>query len=391
MGLDRNAFSYLHGFFKAELASRRSDKRGRPRLIDSSGSLALALHHLNSTMTETVLCQLFGLVPGTVSTRLNEALSVLDVVLPKLPECFIGLPDGRAMHRMAAELNSSFPLVHNVFGFIDGVSFVIYNPSLPKLQNAYYNGWKGECTVTNVLGFCVDGTLFWARTNCPGLNLECFFSLLISQSCLGSWHDSRVAMPLYRLLLEDVPRPLSIVADSAFPHREDMEGIILTPLRKDEQERLESAVKHGRLSRQDYERKMATSAQITSCRQAAEWSMRSLQGTFSRLKATLTTDQVKRARLIRICLYLFNLRVRRVGLMQVRTVYERYWKDGVIDDPDFDRVDAWYSQAAPPSASSAPPISNASVAIEEPDAAAPAEPAESKRSTHRRMQLVDLD
>ena len=110
--------------------------------------------------------------------------------------------------------------------------------------------------------------------------------------------------------------------------------------------------------------------------------MRSLQGTFSRLKTRLTGNSSQRAQLIRICLFLFNLRNRRIGMQQARTVYELYWRDGVIDDAEYDRVDAWYADEAP--------------AVEAALAAGAEAPerAESKRSTRPRREMrliVDED
>jgi len=186
----------------------------------------------------------------------------------------------------------------------------------------------------------------------------------------GSWHDSRVAAPLYELLLTEVPAPFAIVADAAFPHTDKMEGIILTPFRKDELAKLESRLKHANITKEEYRRAMDRNAQITSARQAAEWGMRSLQGTFSRLKTRLTHDCEKRRRVIQCCLHLYNLRVRRIGLIQTRTVYERYWKDGVIDDPAFDRVDNFYGVASQIGSCAAPAVSRP----------VRAEPVESKRS-----------
>ncbi|KAJ1406173.1 hypothetical protein B484DRAFT_300118, partial [Ochromonadaceae sp. CCMP2298] len=58
-----------------------------------------------------------------------------------------------------------------------------------------------------------------------------------------------------------------------------------------------------------------------SLRQAAEWGMRALQGSFSRLKSRLPSDAKKRGRIILSILLLSNLRTHYVGLNQISTVF----------------------------------------------------------------------
>jgi len=182
------------------------------------------------------------------------------------------------------------------------------------------------------------------------------------------------------MLLTEVGSPFAIVADSAFPHTKAMRNVIFTPLKKNELRRLATARKAGRLTEAQFREKLAQSQQVTSCRQAAEWGMRSLQGTFSRLKTRLTHDARKRGRLIECCLRLFNLRVRRVGLVQTRTVYEQYWSDAVIANARFDRVHDWYARSIPRASLSASVSTSVSAAPR---------PEESKRSG--RMRLIDAD
>ena len=65
------------------------------------------------------------------------------------------------------------PNIKNCFGFVDGVWMPILEPADPKQQNAYYNGWKSCCNISNVLGFAPDGCIIWARYNCPGMFSSC--------------------------------------------------------------------------------------------------------------------------------------------------------------------------------------------------------------------------
>jgi hypothetical protein len=79
----------------------------------------------------------------------------------------------------------------------------------------------------------------------------------------------------------------------------------------------------------------------TSLRQSAEWGMRGLQGTFSRLKTRLTSNKKKRGLLIASILYLHNFRTDLIGLNQIATVfnpeYEQY-----INVEGYDRIGRYF-------------------------------------------------
>jgi hypothetical protein len=66
--------------------------------------------------------------------------------------------------------------------------------------------------------------------------------------------------------------------------------------------------------------------QIVSARQAADWGMHCLQGSFGRLKMPMPADDAQfRQLLIILCAHLHNARARIVGINQIRTVYEGIW------------------------------------------------------------------
>ncbi len=134
----------------------------------------------------------------------------------------------------------------------------------------------------------------------------------------GSWHDSRVAQTIYDKLRNDTPAGYYLVADSAFPaSSNDLKGRILSPLKVGQ--RLQG-------SPEELEHRLALNRELLSYRQTAEWGMRSLQGSFGRLRIPLEVNDVdRRAKLLEICVRLHNLRARRVGYNQIRTVYMREW------------------------------------------------------------------
>lgn len=67
--------------------------------------------------------------------------------------------------------------------------------------------------------------------------------------------------------------------------------------------------------------------QLLGFRQSAEWGMRSLQGSFGRLRVPLEINHSdRRGDLLEICVRLQNLRTEMVGINQLRTVYMPVWK-----------------------------------------------------------------
>ena len=57
-------------------------------------------------------------------------------------------------------------------------------------------------------------------------------------------------------------------------------------------------------------------------RQSAEWGMRAFQASFLRLQDRFIFEQNGERRLIvKMCLLLYNLRARRIGINQIRSVY----------------------------------------------------------------------
>ena len=137
----------------------------------------------------------------------------------------------------------------------------------------------------------------------------------------GSWHDARVARPIYDKLRDATPPGYYLVSDTAFPRgSQQISGRIKAP------------VKEGtKLPRNAEERaqRLAFDRQLLSFRQTAEWGNRQLQGAFGRLRVPLEiTYNDQRGDLLENCARLHNLRARRVGINQIQSVYMPIWVDG---------------------------------------------------------------
>lgn len=105
---------------------------------------------------------------------------------------------------------------------------------------------------------------------------------------------------------------MGVVADSAFPVRRALFGRILTPLKKGDLERASPECRDGL---------QAMNVAITSIRQAAEWGMGSTPKCFRRLLMPLPYNPIVRGRRIENIYRLYNLRVRRTGISQIRNTF----------------------------------------------------------------------
>ena len=105
------------------------------------------------------------------------------------------------MSEYSALVSHREPRLKNVFGFVDGLWLPILQPGDQYLQNAYYNGWKACCNISNVIVWAPDGTIIWARYNCP-----------------GSYHDVTVAAPLFNILQDESRTPIhmQLLGDAGF-------------------------------------------------------------------------------------------------------------------------------------------------------------------------------
>ena len=280
--------------------------------IDKAGKLGIALQWLNSTMRAKTLCQIFGCPPSTISNTLKATLIALETCLPNHPEAAIRFPSEEEAKEFAKQIKAREPLLSHVFGFVDGVSFPMQEPSDQIEQNRYYNSWKACVSVANVFGYTPDGCIFYSKINFPG-------------SCA----DAKIARGLTGKINRRLTKGYAVLADSGFPETDR----IITPYKKGcldlihEKELIrETVLKHNA---------------VVSIRQAAEWGMRGLQGSFARLTVPLPTNARKRRRIISICVQLYNLKTRLGGLSQIGTVYGENYNPALLHSNE--RIRRYYS------------------------------------------------
>ncbi|TFK78810.1 hypothetical protein K466DRAFT_453134, partial [Polyporus arcularius HHB13444] len=141
----------------------------------------------------------------------------------------------------------------------------------------------------------------------------------------GSWHDAKVARPVYELLRHHTPEGYYLVADTAFPRgTSSIAGRIQAPMKAN------AALPHNAAER---EALLARDRQLLSYRQTAEWGMRQLRAGFGRLRVPLDiNDPQGRAELLEVCVRSVNVRAERVGISEIRNVYMRIWQEAEDDD-----------------------------------------------------------
>src|SRR6202165_972723 len=282
LSLDTRSFLSLYDIFKTQYSTATQCSM---RPIDALG---LCLYYITGKDSRNRLMQIFNITSSVLGRQLNNGLKALEVTVDQHTDCSISWPTHTEMENYSLLIRNKEPLVVNAWGFVDGVFFEMDNPSTPSVQNAYYNGWKAYCSVSNVLLFTPDGLIRWASINNP-----------------GSWHDSHVAQKLYSTLERFSPPGYYIIADSAFRSTDQL----VTTMRDNDIGNLENADAR------------ALQQAIVRTRQSVEWGNGNIQSVYKRLNGKLKYNVVFNKMLLRIIIRLFNYRSRRVGLNQIRSVF----------------------------------------------------------------------
>ena len=84
---------------------------------------------------------------------------------------------------------------------------------------------------------------------------------------------------------------------------------------------------------------MAFDRQLLSYRQTAEWGNRAIKACWGRLSVPLEVKhKQRRGDLLEICVRGHCLRTSRVGLNQIQTVYEPYWRNTDVEGTIFSDI-----------------------------------------------------
>jgi DDE superfamily endonuclease len=313
-GFTRPAFNFLRRtIFPAVNGERRI--LGRPRSLDETGQLGIYLLYLGSQMKTKHLCLIFGVVPTTADDIIRKMIALVCKKLKRHPLAEILFPDHDKMRVLAAMVQRREPMIDNVIGFVDGLSVPVQCSDVETLQRAAYNGYHHDTMCNNVFAFSPEGKVIYAATNFP-----------------GSWHDSSVASTFVNLVIERIGY-YALCVDQGFPRSGELFDKFVGPLSVKNKRKLNPESAPYIISMHD---------RYISLRQASEWGMRALQGTFSRLKSRMTSNTKKRGQIILGVVLLNNLRTELVGLNQIATVFNHHYEQ-YINLETYDRIERYFN------------------------------------------------
>jgi hypothetical protein len=307
-GFTRDAFMRLETVVIGEGCLDQSF--GRPRILDNRGRLGLLLFFVNSRMNLKQLSLLFGIVPSSTSLIIDSMLKRSVEKLKHNIHARIKFPNNAEMVDYARIIQHRERHVHNVIGFVDGLSIPVQCSDDKYEQSAAYNKYHRDTMCNNVFAFAPTGKIIFADTNYP-----------------GSWHDSTVCRALMRVVVDRIG-PFAFCVDQGFRRSGEMYGKFVGPLSQTTRQQLAPVL------RDLYIRKHA---HYTSLRQASEWGMKGLQGTFTRLKSRLTSNHTKRGCIIKCIVLLSNFRTHFVGWNQIKTGFDPHY-DAFVRIENYDRI-----------------------------------------------------
>jgi hypothetical protein len=198
--------------FDLEALARRC--RGHPPLLGPKDDLGILLFYLGSTMNYKNICLIFGITPLVCSHGINWMLKKIVRTLTDHPFAQVNFPDGDKMREYAAMVEVREPIVNDIIGFMDGVSFSTKRMDERVEQNLMYCGYDWDTMVNNVFAYGPDGKVFFAAINFP-----------------GSWADgSLMARFLYKMKRKI--GNYKICVDQGFPRSGAAHGTFVGPITK---------------------------------------------------------------------------------------------------------------------------------------------------------------
>lgn len=314
LGMDRPTFMALESIcFPPEQLQRR--RMGRPPIIDERAQLGLILMFFSSTMHYKFLCLIFGILQGSASRYVHKMLVLLTRKLRRNAAARVIFPNAQELQQYAALVHNREPLVNNVVGFVDGVALKVECGEDDIAQSLDFNGYYHDTTCNNVFAFTPTGKICHAAINFP-----------------GSWPDSMVAWSLMEIAARELG-DYAFCVDSGFSRTGAMYGKFVGPIPKKRRRRLAPQLRDTLL---------ALHAVYISLRQASEWGMKALQGSFSRLKSRLPSHRHTRRSIIYSCVLLHNFRTQHSGLNQIATVFNVHYEN-YVNIEGYDKIARYFA------------------------------------------------
>ena len=271
---------------------------------------------LSSTMKTKHLCLIFGAVPAVVDRAIENTVPLLISILENHEASKIQFPTEDRLEYLASLVEMREPSVKDVALFADGLSIPVMCSDDEESQAADYNGYYHDTHCNNVFLFGPDGKIYSASINYP-----------------GSWHDSQVCQLMIVIVLLLIGL-YKVCVDQGFPRSGELFDKFVGPISRRSLRKLSPIVKDLLIERSNI---------YVSLRQSSEWGMRSLQGSFSRLKSRLSSNKPWRHSVILCIVLLHNFRTEYVGLNQIATVFNPHYEQS-INIYGYDRIARYYNQ-----------------------------------------------
>ena len=109
----------------------------------------------------------FGLSATTVCEYIKFGRRLLIEILRNEEKADVRIPREK-IEEYKRMVVSRHPALRHVLMTMDGVKLYLEESIGTLIQNRFYNGWKCDHYVTNILGFCPAGTIVVACLNVPG-------------------------------------------------------------------------------------------------------------------------------------------------------------------------------------------------------------------------------
>ena len=237
-----------------------------------------------------VLCLLYGITASVASLFLRFGRRVLLKIMANDDRAAIKMPSLEEIASFKETIGSRYYMLGDVFCVADGLKLTLEQSRDFVIQNMFYNGWNHDHYVGNVFVFAPSGVIIACALNAAGSMHESFIT------------DWGGIYPKLETAYNQCGG--RCVVDSA--------------LSKGQYPFLIKSSQDAYFSSSGDPRLYAQLKKATSVRQASEWGMRALQGTFPRLKDRFINEENGERKVILLtAVLLFNLWTRLVGINQI--------------------------------------------------------------------------
>ena len=290
-------------------------KKGRPNSLLPHAELGLFLFFIGSTMNIRHLSLIFGAIPSVCSKVIRRLLTSVPRKLMSHEFAKVEFPNNEQMAEFAAMIQAREPIAIDVIGFMDGVALHSQCTSETGEQNSMYNGYHSDTMVNNVIVYGANGKVILCAINFP-----------------GSTHDGSICANILPIIRERIG-VYKICVDQGFPRRGDALNILVGPMSKRSARALSPLLRRYVLR---------LSNAYVSPRQASEWGMRCLQGSFPRIKRRLPSCKKKRRRVLESIILIHNFRTHLIGRNQITAVFDPEYEN-IINIEGYDRIARYYN------------------------------------------------